>query len=329
MYSGADIQSRGSGDSMGAHGVYEDMVEDLDTGTALDDLGDDLFGTEEGDPLLTTDTAPDTGDGATTDDDQRLIDPATLPDQLKPHWGRMTQVNNQRVAAVRERERGLTELERKAGIVDRLGSDPTYARQVVEQMATQLGMSLTAGASPAQPSDAGAVPANVLQAAQQALADQPDVQFLAPVIAKVAYNIAQETVQPFQKQQEQQQQQQRRHEYEQMSSTLSETAPGWEEHEDAMEARFQFLKDALNQKGPMVHPRFGSVLEMLYRLETGHATATAEAGRRMQRALTNRTTTGTGRRTPAPNIQEQIAKAGTPDDQWAIAFNAAVAEERQ
>lgn len=306
------------------------MAEELDIGTAIDDLEGDPFGTGEADPFLTGETDQDTRTGATEDDTQSLIDPATLPDELKPHWSRMTQAHGKRLSEFKEREQGLNELERKAEIIDRLYSDPVYARQVVQQMATQLGMSLGAtGAEPKPSAGDSQVPANVLQAAQAALSDTPDMQFLAPAIAKVAHAIAQQSVQPFQEQQEQIQQRQRKSEVDEMSAALTESSPGWEEHEDAMLSRLNFLKDALNGRGPMTHPRFGSVLEMLFRLETGNATATAEAGRRMQRALTNRTGASTATRTPVPNVQEQIGKAETPDAQWAIAFRAALAEAQQ
>lgn len=111
-----------------------------------------------------------------------------------------------------------------------------------------------------------------------------------------------------------------------MATSLSESMPGWEEHEDAMLERLNFLRNAISGNGPMVHPRYGSVLEMLYRWTTGEARATAEAGRRMQQALQSRTTTGSGTRGARPNVTDQIGKTSDDQEKWRIAFRDALAQ---
>ena len=96
-----------------------------------------------------------------------------------------------------------------------------------------------------------------------------------------------------------------------------------------MSERINFLRTALSGNGPLTHPRYGSVLEMVYRWTTGEARATAEAGRRMQRALQGRTTTGNGSRGTQPSVQDQITKADDDQAKWEIAFRSALREAQQ
>lgn len=311
-------------------------MAEFESGTA------DIFGGDEDLSTLagTDETSGGLESGATdgaetTSDSGRLIDPATLPDDLKPHWSRMTQAHNRRLDAIKEREAELGQLEQKADVVDRFYSDPQYAQQVIQQMAGQLGMQLVPQGQ--QPVGTTAqtgqgMTDSVLDKANAAFAERPDLQFLAPMVAKVAQAIAeekaQEAVQPFRQQQEAQAQQHRRQEYQQAVGQLSEQVPGWEEHEDDMLSVWQFLQQAA-QGGSMLHPRYGSVLGLLHRLATGDAAATAEAGRRMQRSLTSRTTTGSAAPAPAPNVLEQIANTDDRQGKWGLAFRDALATVRR
>jgi hypothetical protein len=77
----------------------------------------------------------------------------------------------------------------------------------------------------------------------------------------------------------------------------------------------------------MQHPKYGSALKLLYRLASGDAQATAQAGRRMQEALRSGTRTSAGgTRGSAPDIESMIRKAPTSQAKWGIAFNAALRE---
>ena len=329
------------------------MAEENAGTTGLPQALDDLFGTLEGtdeSPAGTGDTAAETVETQTTageteapQEHERLMDPATLPDELKPHWRRMTQAYNKRLTDLREREKTLGDLGAKAAQVDRFYSDPTYATEVLHRMADTMGMTLvprasstgdrlvappgTTGPSGTQTAASADVPPALIQRVQQLLADTPDLQFLAPVLAKAAYAVSQETVAPLQRERATERQQQEEQQYEAMSTELTARQPGWEEYEDEMVQRLGFLRQALNG-GPKTHPTYGSVLDMLYQWSTAQATSTAEAGRRMQRALTNRTTTGTAGRSAQPSVQELIQKAPTFRDKIGIAFQEALSELR-
>jgi hypothetical protein len=75
------------------------------------------------------------------------------------------------------------------------------------------------------------------------------------------------------------------------------------------------------------HRKYGNRLEALYTLTQilngNNGQATAEAARRMGAAARNRTTTGRASGNPAPNYNEQIRKATTSREAFAIAAKAA------
>ena len=317
------------------------MAEDAGT-TGLPQALDDLFGTLEdlegeagtGDTAAeTTDAQATAGEREAPQEHERLIDPATLPDELKPHWRRMTQAYNKRLTELREREKGLGDLGTKAQYLQQVQSDPQVAAQFIRQVAENLGMTVvprvggTPGPAGTSVSTDGEVPAALVTRVHQLLADTPDVQFLAPILAKAAYAVSQESVAPLQRERAQERAQLEEQQYTQMAEQLSARQPGWEEYEDDMVQRLGFLKQALSG-GPKTHPQYGSVLDLLYQWSTGTAASTAEAGRRMQRALSNRTTTGTAGRSAQPSVQDLIAKAPTFRDKIGIAFQEALSELR-
>jgi hypothetical protein len=241
----------------------------------------------------------------------------------------MTQAYNKRLGALREQGKEVQDLRQKASIVDRFANDPVYAREVIQQRAAQLGMPLApnpslsrAGAGAAS----GGVPENVLRAVQESIADDPALAFMAPSIAKAAWAVAQQAVQPLEQERQQQQRTQRQTEYATMTDALNAQAPGWDEYEEDMHARLQWLKSAVNGQGPMSHEKYGNVLELLYRWSSGMQFATGEAGKRMQKALLSKTTTGSAAPAKGPSTAELIAQATTPNDKWRIAFQAGVAE---
>lgn len=305
-------------------------------GTAAAQALDEFLGTDD----ELTDTTEDAGEAGATagqepgQHDGRLLDPATLPEELKPHWSRMTKAYNQRLGAIKEREAGLRDLETKAELVDRFYNDKAYAQQVITQMAQQLGYQLTpTGQAGGQSGHAGttAVPEAMLNAARDALADTPDLAFLAPYLAKFGQQLLAPLQQERQQQHTQQQaaqQEQQAAELQQAMDALEQVAPDWSEHEDDMADRATWLRKALTRTGPLVHPRYGNAMELLYQLVTGQGRATAEAGRRMSRVLTNRTTTGQSARNQGPTVQEQIRGAKTHQDRIAIAFEDALNQMR-
>jgi hypothetical protein len=270
-------------------------------------------------------------DDGDLDQDDPLDDPGEpllegdIPEDLQDLHQQLTDSYRTRLADLRQREGTLEQLQQRAQAFDRLTTDPQFARQVFARLG--LGPSNPGQAQPeTAPPQTGDVPKHVLDAVQQAIGDDQHLQFLVPALAKAAWAVSQQTVAPLQQERQQQQSQQRQDEYGRMSEQLSETAPGWEQYEGDMHQRLQFLQTALSGKGPLTHPKYGSVLQLLYQWSSGTAKAAGEAGRRMQRAVRNQTTTGQGGRTQAPSTADLIQQAPTTQDKWRIAFQAGMAE---
>lgn len=223
-------------------------------------------------------------------------------------------------------EAEVRSLRQKAQMVDRFYSDPAYALQTMQQVAQRLGYTVQPAAQrPAE--TASAPPAWVSEAATQALAGETDLQFLAPLIAKVAYAITQKELAPLQEQTATREQQARQLEFEQMAQALEAEGADWRDHENEMMSRLTWLKQAVNG-GTLSHPRYGSLLKLLYQWTIGESQAQVEAGRRMQRALTNRTTQSQTRAQPPVDVQALIQEKSRPQDKWDVAMQQALAEVR-
>ena len=240
-----------------------------------------------------------------------------------------TRAFNQRLEAIREREKALETLQQRAEMVDRFYREPAYARQVIEQMAPNLGITISSQAPNAE-SNSGNAPPQFLDAIRRHLGS--DYGFLAEPFAQAMWEAGQHMIQPIAQQQERatQQHEQATRErsqsmYQGMAEELSRAHPGWEAHENDMYDRLNFLRAALNG-GSLTHPKYGSILSMLYQLSTGNGHSVAEAGRRMSQAAQNATRTGTPDRQAPPNTQELIRGADNANSRWEIAFQDALSQ---
>ena len=221
-------------------------------------------------------------------------------------------------------------LRQKAQMVDRFYSDPAYALQTIQQVAQSLGYTVAkpgAAAPPAQPTAAPEVPQWATDAARQALAGDTELEFMAPVIAKVAHAIMQQQLGPLQEQAQTQAATQRQQEFERTVQELEADGTDWRTHEDAMMERLTFLRQAVNG-GTLSHPKYGSLLKLLYDWTTGQRGAQVEAGRRMKQALANRSTAGQSRSQPPVDVTQLIREAKSPQDKWDVAMKQALAEVR-
>ena len=221
----------------------------------------------------------------------------------------------------------LAKLREQAQAYQSFMTDPAFAREVVQRRAQQLGLQV--GTPPAQQPAAPETqdpPADYVQRVAQGLA--PELQFMAPQIAKATWLATQATIAPLRQEQDSLRQQAQQQTYEQMARQLESEHPGWQQYEDTMLDLLGFLRTALTQQGPMTHPKHGSALQLLYRLASGDAHATAQAGRRMQQALRNGTSTsrGVGERAAGVDVQTLIAKAPTSQSKWQLAMRHALRE---
>lgn len=255
-----------------------------------------------------------------------------------------------RTAALQDREKSVEDMRQSHAVVQRFYSDPQYAAQVLQQRAQQLGMTLTpaSGAAPAgqsqgSPSAAAQqrVPESTLAAVNKVFEGSPELAFLAPMIAQVAHEVSQANVQerlaPLQQELATRQQAEearskdaRNQEIQRALQELEAEGDDWKAYDNDLSDFVEFLTNAVTNHGPLHHPKYGNLMRIVYNVVTGdqrtQAAAQAEAGRRLQRALTNRTSQSTGARSPGVNTQDLIAKAKTPQEKIAIAFRAAYSE---
>jgi hypothetical protein len=218
----------------------------------------------------------------------------------------------------------LERLREQAQQFQRFASDPQFAAQVVAERARQLGLEVRQPSQePPRPSEP---PADYVDTIRQSLPQE--LQFLAPHMAKATWQATEARIAPLQRQQQQQDAQQRQASYDTMARDLSQEAPGWERYEDEMLQILGFMKGALAGQGQMTHPKYGSALKMLYRLASGDAQATAQAGRRMQQALRSptRTSQGGGQRNGGPDLQTMLKQAKSPQQKWLMSYRNALQE---
>jgi len=296
------------------------------------DAATDLTGTGGGTDAGSTDTGSFGGDQV--QDDSTNLDAATGGDEgspreeaflsdaallakiqqvpeLKHFYGKMQSAYGK---SREELKRGRE----AAAQVQQFYSDPAYRRQVIAQFQHEI-----AQAQPqAQRTSAGQVtaPADLVETIKAQLA--PELQWMAPMLANSQWAGMQSQLAPIAQRQEAKERQNYDHSFDSAMAELSQKHPGWEGTEDEMTAVYGWLSN-----GSLSHPKYGNRLEALYTitqmLNGNNGSATAAAARRMGEAARNRTTTGRASGNPAPNYNDQVRKATTSREAFAIAAKAA------
>ena len=321
------------------------MAEELTPGTNdIEQVFSEFVGTEEPQEVQPTETTEEVAPVEATEQpdaaaqEEHLIDPATLPPELKPHWKRMTRAYNERLGELRTREQQASSFREKAELVDRFYNDPQYAAQTLLAMAPRLGLTVTqANGQPlpftlpgAQQQTQGSdVPEHIMQAAKQAVAGDKDMEFIAPVIAKAAWAITQAETAGLKQAEQQRTEQARTSEFQAAVDELEEEGVTWREAERDMEGFFQFLKSAASGQGPLRHPKYGNFLKILYQGATGNKDAQVQAGKRLQQAFQSKTVTSTPTRNNQPDVQRQIKEAKSSEEKWQLAMRDAVRQARE
>jgi len=252
---------------------------------------------------------------------ESFIDPSTLPPELKSHWSSMHRAYTKKLEGINARKGDLD-------FLDQYRSNPEVAKQVLQQEAARLGLTLATGtqpaaspngspAPPASPSGQG-VPPELVKAIEDQL--PAELKWMAPAQAAASWAATRMAVAPLVQESQQTKQATRQAEYDRLAGDLAATAPGWEEHEQTMHELLAYLKSPA-----LTHPTFGSKLALLHGVVTKDARARVAAAESMGAAARNRTTTGQSGRSVTPNITEQVLKAKRGDD-IQIAADAAIAE---
>lgn len=218
------------------------------------------------------------------------------------------------------REREALERDADRQLAQRYKSDPEFRRQFILEQAQQLGL-LPAGAQP------GAAPTQADPRLVAAIEAQlaPELKWIAPSIAAAQTVGYQAFVQPLHQQREAERRSQFDQEWSTETQAMATKYPGWDAHEDDIAELAEFLV----KSDRFTHPKFGSKLELLYRMVTNNAAAVAEANRRAGDAVRARVTTGQSGRTAVPNIDERVRAAKTRREAMEIAAADAIAEAKR
>ena len=163
----------------------------------------------------------------------------------------------------------------------------------------------------------------VVQMLEQRLGD--NLAFLAPslgpVIEEVVRALTQEAVTPLKRQSDAQAAQQRKREEDRLMGEIDAEFPGWEgRYGTDMKALEAFLASE-----ELSHPKFGSRYKLLMQALNPDL-ARIDAAREMDRASRGRVTTGRTGRPAQPSIAQDITKAKTNADAFALAAQAAMRE---
>jgi len=248
--------------------------------------------------------------------EESFIDPASLPEELKPHWKRMH-------GSYTKFKQSEKQLRQQAEMVARFNTDPEFARATMLQRAAEMGFQLVPFGSNGQQQvvtqrqRAGNTPQQFLELAQSKL--PPELHWMAPSIAESAHAIVQAALEPLVKQQRDHTTQARDREYDDHEAKLSEKHPGWEEHEDTMDKLLKWW-----QSDSLSHPMFGSKLELLYKMATDQASSVSEATRRINGAVRNRSSSSQTTSSGAPNIVKRVREAKSNEEAWDTATKYAV-----
>jgi hypothetical protein len=246
-------------------------------------------------------------------DGQANLDPRKLPAELQPIFKAMQGTFTKKMQA-------LGDIRSKAEMVDRFYNDQTFANQTLQAYAAQNGFQLVPVGQQAgqqqQPAQGGKTNPQIVEALKQNL--PPELQWMAdsmgPALSQVLSQQMQQVLTPLQQYQQQQVRMQREGDYDRAAEELAGQIPHWVEHEDTMAEINAFLTSPA-----MTHPKFGSKLQLLYNAATANAQAAAKATQRMTDAVKNRSTQARNGNRQAPDISQNIAKAKTSDDAFAMA----------
>ena len=252
---------------------------------------------------------------------ESFINPADLPEEIKPHWKRMHRAYTKALDGIKT---GKADIE----LLGRFRSDPAFARELVQIEASRLGLHLapangTTPAAPAAPTtrvDTDAV-ARIAEAMKSQV--DPSLHWMIPGMAAGQWAAAQEANRPLVEKERAKEQSSRETEWGTLSERLTETAPGWEAHQDDMNALIDWLRSP-----SLTHPQFGDKLTFLYNSVTNGSAAKVAAIRDMGAAARNASRTGQTTRAAVPNIADRVRKATTTSEALRIAAEEAERELR-
>jgi len=267
------------------------------------------------------DGAIETGQETQPDQTQSFINPADLPEELKPHWSKMHGAFTKKMQEVKDIRQAYDQ-------INQFWQDDSYAQQVLRQRFPHLGNQPNgdngprSSASSGQESSGGAagVPQDFVDSLKSSVS--PDLQFvvneLAPGLWKSLQGQISTAVGGIQERLDQQTSEQQQEKFTQLEAQLDQKFPGWQQHESDMTNLLAFL-----QSNKIEDRRWGNKLELLLNLVSGNGQSVSQAVDRINQAGKNRIPTSShGSRKPV-NTSERILKARTSREATELAMEEA------
>lgn len=208
-----------------------------------------------------------------------------------------------------------------SGVLAQFNNDDQFAMDVIRRRFPHLADSLQSGA--AQPAQGSQESTNVSDLLRSNLGE--DLSFLAPALAPaleaIVAKLVGDKVAPISQQITAQSNETRRREEDRLMAEMDGINENWRErYGNEMKELDEFLgSDQLS------HPKFGSKYQLYHRL-LNPDTARIDAARSMGDAARSAVRTGRTGTASVPNTIQQMAKASSDRDAWAIATRAAIAE---
>lgn len=295
-------------------------MADDDLGTAVVDEPVDQGTEPVSDASDTTAAATSAPDPSEKPAEESFINPADLPEEIKPHWKRMHAAYTKWIQ--QERNPARTDLD----MLQKFRSDEGFARELLRLEAQRRGLTLapatgTTTPAPTAPTAPDGPPAHLVEAIKARL--DPSLHWMAEGMAAGQWVAAKEATRPLVERDRAKELAARDAEWGALAGKLTETAPGWEAHESDMNSLLDWLKSPA-----MTHPQFGDKLTFLYNAVTNGSAAKAAAIRAMGDAARNATRTGQTGRAIQPNVTDRVRKATTTHDAMRIAAEEAERELR-
>lgn len=220
---------------------------------------------------------------------------------------------------VRERD----QLRERARMLDEFERDP---ETVIKNVANRMGLDLVPrNGRQGQPSNQnyGQPTREFIERISQSL--PPEMSFLAEGLAQGMWVANQEALRPLQEQQASERIQSRTRERNSIVADMDAKYPGWQDALPEMEQVYQFVRES--ETGSMMHPKYGSLQELLYKLVTGdNRRATLNAVNRMRSASSNRTSLSDGGQDTGADFRAMLHKEKDRSRKFTMAWRQALRE---
>lgn len=251
-------------------------------------------------------------------------------DELDVRWRHEDEAQETEAAHEQIDRAELARLRESQQVVERFNADPQAA---MRQMAAQLGLDLVPrggdhsgdpGATQRQPSGPVRAPAELVKEIEDQI-ENPEMKWMAPMLANASYAVARRQTAGLETEQRTLNARARQGEIQQAMEPLRQRVPDWHTRESEMTQMWEWFKEIANG-GSLIHPRYGSFMNILYDAVTGGSRSTAQAVRRMGQAPRAQVSAPGRSGAERPDISGQIKKAGNFQDQVGIALRAAMDE---